>query len=152
MELQDLDHHPSCGAAYGLLGCVSPPRPVTSLLITLSPAVGIWSIWTEAQTGIQEIGVILADVTIRVRYFFILTFVLNLLCSGGYFEYKYKLFQCSCLPFIRPHLLEDLARDVADVAAHRGRQLNGTNHVHRHRVWSVTVVRFIVACAYAIDG
>ncbi|KAI8976640.1 hypothetical protein BD414DRAFT_160084 [Trametes punicea] len=44
-------------------------------------AVGIWAVWTLAQTTPDSIP-ILAAVTVRIRYFFIITFVLNLLCSG----------------------------------------------------------------------
>lgn len=44
-------------------------------------AVGIWAVWTLAQTGPGTIP-ILAAVSVRIRYFFIITFVLNILCSG----------------------------------------------------------------------
>ncbi|KAI0764541.1 hypothetical protein BD413DRAFT_482523 [Trametes elegans] len=44
-------------------------------------AVGIWAVWTLAQTSPGAIP-ILAAVSVRIRYFFIITFVLNLLCSG----------------------------------------------------------------------
>ncbi|KAI8976624.1 hypothetical protein BD414DRAFT_422788 [Trametes punicea] len=44
-------------------------------------AVGIWAVWTLAQTDTGS-DAILAVVSVRVRYFFIITFVLNLLCSG----------------------------------------------------------------------
>ncbi|KAH9886038.1 hypothetical protein C8Q73DRAFT_291165 [Cubamyces lactineus] len=44
-------------------------------------AIGIWAVWTLAQTE-TGVNAIAAAVTVRVRYFFIITFVLNLLCSG----------------------------------------------------------------------
>lgn len=44
-------------------------------------AVGIWAVWTLAQTGPGTIP-ILAAVSVRIRYFFIITFVLNIICSG----------------------------------------------------------------------
>ncbi|EIW55361.1 uncharacterized protein TRAVEDRAFT_74190 [Trametes versicolor FP-101664 SS1] len=44
-------------------------------------AVGIWAVWTLAQTGPGTIP-ILAAVSVRIRYFFIITFVLNILCSS----------------------------------------------------------------------
>ncbi|KAI0642529.1 hypothetical protein C8Q79DRAFT_917043 [Trametes meyenii] len=44
-------------------------------------AVGVWAVWTLAQTKPGAIP-ILAAVSVRIRYFFIITFVLNLLCSG----------------------------------------------------------------------
>ncbi len=47
----------------------------------LMAAVGIWAVWTLAQTGPGTIP-ILAAVSVRIRYFFIITFVLNILCAG----------------------------------------------------------------------
>lgn len=44
-------------------------------------AVGIWAVWTLAQTGPGTIP-ILAAVSVRIRYFFIITFILNILCSS----------------------------------------------------------------------
>ncbi|EIW55370.1 uncharacterized protein TRAVEDRAFT_51493 [Trametes versicolor FP-101664 SS1] len=44
-------------------------------------AVGIWAVWTLAQTGPGTIP-ILAAVSVRIRYFFIITFVLNILCAS----------------------------------------------------------------------
>ncbi|KAI0332864.1 hypothetical protein GY45DRAFT_419878 [Cubamyces sp. BRFM 1775] len=49
-------------------------------LLASDTAVGIWAIWTLAQTTPGDD--ISASVTLRVRYFFIITFVLNVLCSG----------------------------------------------------------------------
>ena len=43
--------------------------------------MGIWATHTLSQTKSGEIQ-IFAAVTIRVRYFFVLTFCLNLLCVG----------------------------------------------------------------------
>ena len=44
-------------------------------------ALGIWSTWTLSRTKVGDI-LILADVTVRVRYFFIITFCLNALCAS----------------------------------------------------------------------
>lgn len=44
-------------------------------------AMGIWSTWTLSQTKVGD-NFILADVSIRVKYFFIVTFCLNALCAS----------------------------------------------------------------------
>ncbi|KAI0657019.1 hypothetical protein C8Q70DRAFT_920445 [Cubamyces menziesii] len=44
-------------------------------------AIGIWAVWTLAQTK-TGVNAIAAAVTVRIRYFFVITFALNLLCSG----------------------------------------------------------------------
>ncbi|RPD64514.1 hypothetical protein L226DRAFT_506273 [Lentinus tigrinus ALCF2SS1-7] len=44
-------------------------------------ALGIWSTWTLAQTR-NDPNPILAEVSMRVRYFFIITFCLNTLCAS----------------------------------------------------------------------
>ncbi|KAH9886055.1 hypothetical protein C8Q73DRAFT_659099 [Cubamyces lactineus] len=49
-------------------------------LLASDTALGIWAVWTLAQT--MPGNDISATVTLRVRYFFIITFVLNVLCSG----------------------------------------------------------------------
>ncbi|KAH9923910.1 uncharacterized protein BXZ73DRAFT_50778, partial [Epithele typhae] len=51
-------------------------------LLLASYALGIWSVWTQFQTGIRTVGVLVAEVSVRVKYFFIVTFVLNALCAG----------------------------------------------------------------------
>ncbi|KAH9917677.1 uncharacterized protein BXZ73DRAFT_105501 [Epithele typhae] len=51
-------------------------------LCLAATAVGSWSIWTQSQTNSPNSGVLIfAAVSERVRYFFILTFVLNALCA-----------------------------------------------------------------------
>lgn len=64
----------ACFAVRELRACRLKGRFVVS-------AVGIWAVWTLAQTGPGTIP-ILAAVSVRIRYFFIITFVLNILCSG----------------------------------------------------------------------
>ncbi|RPD53164.1 hypothetical protein L226DRAFT_507137 [Lentinus tigrinus ALCF2SS1-7] len=49
-------------------------------LVLANIALAIWSVWTLSQTSTGN-ALIFAEVTVRVRYFFILTFVLNLLCA-----------------------------------------------------------------------
>ncbi|KAI0657022.1 hypothetical protein C8Q70DRAFT_935345 [Cubamyces menziesii] len=44
-------------------------------------ALGVWAAWSLAQTKIGEVP-ILAAVSLRVRYFYILTFCLNVICAG----------------------------------------------------------------------
>ncbi|KAI0332885.1 hypothetical protein GY45DRAFT_423197 [Cubamyces sp. BRFM 1775] len=44
-------------------------------------ALGVWAAWSLAQTKTGEIP-ILAAVSLRVRYFYILTFCLNFICAG----------------------------------------------------------------------
>ncbi|KAI0764535.1 hypothetical protein BD413DRAFT_167301 [Trametes elegans] len=44
-------------------------------------AVGLWAYWTLTQTKAGTTA-ILAAVSLRIRYFFVITFVLNLVCSG----------------------------------------------------------------------
>ncbi len=53
----------------------------------LMAAVGIWAVWTLAQTGPGTIP-ILAAVSVRIRYFFIITFVLNILCASECLVYQ----------------------------------------------------------------
>ena len=48
--------------------------------------MGIWSTYTLSQTAKGDL-LILADVTVRVRYFFVLTFCVTLMCAGEYPEY-----------------------------------------------------------------
>ncbi len=52
--------------------------------------MGIWSVLTLSQTKTGD-ALILADVTIRVRYFFVLTFCLNVMCAC---EYDVHPFRC----------------------------------------------------------
>ncbi|KAL1946351.1 hypothetical protein VTO73DRAFT_15478 [Trametes versicolor] len=47
-------------------------------------ALGIWATWTLAQTKPGAIAII-AAVSVRVRYFFVITFVLNILCAAGFY-------------------------------------------------------------------
>ncbi|KAI0760050.1 hypothetical protein C8Q74DRAFT_1220819 [Fomes fomentarius] len=47
----------------------------------LLTALGIWSTWTLSRSRAGDI-LILAEVTIRVKYFFIVTFCLNALCAA----------------------------------------------------------------------
>ncbi|KAH9946370.1 uncharacterized protein BXZ73DRAFT_95868 [Epithele typhae] len=51
-------------------------------LLLASYGVGAWSVWTEFQTGTVSVGILAAEVTVRVRYFFIITFALNILCAA----------------------------------------------------------------------
>ncbi|RDX42193.1 hypothetical protein OH76DRAFT_1363262 [Lentinus brumalis] len=44
-------------------------------------ALGIWSTWTLSRTKVGDV-LILADVSVRVKYFFVITFVLNALCAS----------------------------------------------------------------------
>ncbi|KAI0332883.1 hypothetical protein GY45DRAFT_1245882 [Cubamyces sp. BRFM 1775] len=44
-------------------------------------AMAAWAVWTLAHTE-PGVNAIVAAVTVRVRYFFIITFMLNLMCSG----------------------------------------------------------------------
>ncbi len=44
-------------------------------------ALAVWSVWTLSQTATGN-ALVFAEVTVRVRYFFVATFVLNLLCTG----------------------------------------------------------------------
>ena len=53
-----------------------------SLKLTPSIGVGIWSVWTEFDTGVVDEVTAILDIGIRVRYFFILTICLNFLCAG----------------------------------------------------------------------
>ncbi|TFK91221.1 hypothetical protein K466DRAFT_483239 [Polyporus arcularius HHB13444] len=50
------------------------------LVLFADAGMGVWSVYTLSQTKTGDV-LILAAVTVRVRYFFILTFVLNLLCA-----------------------------------------------------------------------
>ncbi|KAI0760049.1 hypothetical protein C8Q74DRAFT_1208601 [Fomes fomentarius] len=52
-----------------------------SALLCADIAMGIWSTWTLSQTKVGD-NLILADVTVRVKYFFIITFCLNALCAS----------------------------------------------------------------------
>ncbi|KAH9917685.1 uncharacterized protein BXZ73DRAFT_105509 [Epithele typhae] len=51
-------------------------------LLVTTWALGVWALWTEFETGIQHTDIMLAEVSVRVRYFFITTFVLNILCAS----------------------------------------------------------------------
>ncbi|KAH9946374.1 uncharacterized protein BXZ73DRAFT_95872 [Epithele typhae] len=51
-------------------------------LLLASYALSAWSVWTEFQTGTVSVGILAAEVSIRVKYFFILTFALNILCAA----------------------------------------------------------------------
>ncbi|KAI0720829.1 hypothetical protein C8T65DRAFT_274692 [Cerioporus squamosus] len=46
-------------------------------------AFGVWSAWTLAQTHTGDNPIVEA-VTVRVRYFFLITFSLNVFCAGEY--------------------------------------------------------------------
>ncbi|TFK91214.1 hypothetical protein K466DRAFT_515833 [Polyporus arcularius HHB13444] len=50
-------------------------------LVLANIALAVWSVWTLSQTATGN-ALIFAEVTVRVRYFFVTTFVLNLLCAG----------------------------------------------------------------------
>lgn len=54
--------------------------------------MGIWSVLTLSQTKTGD-ALILADVTIRVRYFFVLTFCLNVMCACEYDVHLFSLSQ-----------------------------------------------------------
>ncbi len=56
----------------------SPPLPPPAHAHT---ALGIWSTWTLSRTKVGDV-LILADVSVRVKYFFVITFVLNALCAS----------------------------------------------------------------------
>ena len=45
-------------------------------------ALGIWSMWTLAQTKTGS-NLILASVSVRLKYFFIVTFCLNVVCASA---------------------------------------------------------------------
>ncbi|KAI8976650.1 hypothetical protein BD414DRAFT_539195 [Trametes punicea] len=49
-------------------------------IIFANIAIGIWAMWTLSRTRVGDV-LILADVTVRIRYFFILTFCVNMLCA-----------------------------------------------------------------------
>ncbi|RDX42184.1 hypothetical protein OH76DRAFT_1561127 [Lentinus brumalis] len=53
--------------------------PIGLLLADI--ALGIWAVWTLASSG-SGTDPVLAAVTLRVRYFFVVTFCLNMLCAG----------------------------------------------------------------------
>ncbi|KAI0760056.1 hypothetical protein C8Q74DRAFT_1293638 [Fomes fomentarius] len=54
---------------------------VPGSLVLADMVLGIWSIVTLARTHRGE-SLVIADVSVRVRYFFIVAFVLNSLCAG----------------------------------------------------------------------
>ena len=56
------------------------PRVVTDRNLSRA-ALGIWSIYTLAQTSVVN-ALVLAQVSVRVRYFFIVAFCLNSLCAS----------------------------------------------------------------------
>ncbi|KAI0657010.1 hypothetical protein C8Q70DRAFT_1007688 [Cubamyces menziesii] len=75
---------------------------VPSGLILANIAIGIWAMWTLSQTRVGDV-LILADVTVRIRYFFVLTFCVNMLCAS-----------LICLKIWRVHAL---AKRVSDASA-----------------------------------
>ncbi|KAI0720839.1 hypothetical protein C8T65DRAFT_567221 [Cerioporus squamosus] len=54
---------------------------VPFLTLIADAAMGVWSVWTLSQTKTGDV-LILAAVTVRVRYFYILTFCINILCAS----------------------------------------------------------------------
>ncbi|OJT03199.1 hypothetical protein TRAPUB_6247 [Trametes pubescens] len=70
--------------------------------ILANVAIGIWAMWTLSRTHPGDL-LVLADVTIRIRYFFILTFCVNMLCAS-----------LICFKIWRVHVL---AKRVVDVSA-----------------------------------
>ncbi|TBU55344.1 hypothetical protein BD310DRAFT_689047 [Dichomitus squalens] len=54
---------------------------VSVWMMCATVGVGVWAAWTLSQTRSGDV-LILAAVTVRVRYFFILTFCLNSVCTG----------------------------------------------------------------------
>jgi hypothetical protein len=78
---------------FGTFSCT----PLSVVAHDYFAAMGTWSMWTLARTGVDG-DPIVADVVVRVKYFYIVTLVLNIICSGTHL-------QISCLPFpLRPSL------------------------------------------------
>ncbi|KAI0332878.1 hypothetical protein GY45DRAFT_1368869 [Cubamyces sp. BRFM 1775] len=75
---------------------------IPSGLILANIAIGIWAMWTLSQTRVGDV-LILADVTVRIRYFFVLTFCVNMICAS-----------LICLKIWRVHAL---AKRVSDASA-----------------------------------
>ncbi len=76
--------------------------------------MGILSTWSLSQAQFGS-DFIFAEVTIRVRYFFVVTFCLNALCSGTSYLLLYML--RSDRPTLSSDLLEDM---VPEVTLHLG--------------------------------
>lgn len=82
------------GLLFGDVGKCAPSRccgsrvqSTSDLILVVASlraltALGIWSTWTLSQTKGNVIAPILAEVSVRVRYFFIVTFCLNALCAS----------------------------------------------------------------------
>ena len=72
--------------------------------------LGVWSVWTLAQTRVGD-EPIFAAVTVRVRFFFAVTFSVNVLCAGMFMVSNVlEVGVHSDSSWYRSHLLEDLAR------------------------------------------
>jgi len=66
---------------YIVWGSSWVPILVPSAALCGDIAMGIWSMWTLAHTGVDG-DPIVAEVVLRVKYFYIVTLVLNVICSG----------------------------------------------------------------------
>ena len=85
VEFQSVGHRRSSDAPAIVLGFVLRLMSCAFELLTVSinPAIGIWTLWTDTQAGVQDVQTqISLDVIFRVRVFFVLTFCLNFLYSG----------------------------------------------------------------------
>ena len=58
---------------YPLLGDVN--------ISSQTVAMGVWSMWTLSRTGVNG-DPIVAEVVVRVKYFYIVTLALNVVCAG----------------------------------------------------------------------
>ena len=56
-------------------------NPDSEVICSLTIALGVWSTWTLAHTPNSD-DPITAAVSVRVRYFFVVTFAVNALCAG----------------------------------------------------------------------
>ena len=86
------------------------PRVVTDRTLSRA-ALGIWSIYTLAQTSVGN-ALVLAQVSVRVRYFFIVAFCLNSLCASESKPPDSPRVQSDLSVNTRSHLLDDMAHQL----------------------------------------
>ena len=101
-------------------------------------AMGVWSMWTLAHTGVNG-DPIVKDVVTRVKYFYVVTLVLNVRILLSLDDYSLTLL---CIGHLfGPHRLPDLAHRLCAEAGRLGctsslrREPPWTSGEHHHRVW-----------------
>lgn len=71
-------------------------------------AIGTWSMWTLSRTGVNG-DPIVAEVVVRVKYFYIVTLVLNVICAGKPSSFP-PLTHKVDVRLLSTHCMENLAR------------------------------------------